>query len=155
MGIQVACRIIIPCKALCAVLRYRSRVAIFVMCIIGIVSITVCYSLELSAVIRSIGVCAEYLRADFRLCNITEVVIDQQVTKPVMGYGIQAILVVGIVVLYSLTVLKCLRNRCHGVGIGIVSVVGYIALFVSVRCQCALGIIINIRFGSPILVGSS
>ena len=75
------------------------------MCIIGIVSITVCYSLELSAVIRSIGVCAEYLRADFRLCNITEVVIDQQVTKPVMGYGIQAILVVGIVVvLYSLTV---------------------------------------------------
>lgn len=35
MGIQVACRIIIPCKALCAVLRYRSRVAIFVMCIIG------------------------------------------------------------------------------------------------------------------------
>ena len=104
MGIQVSCRIIIPCKALRAVLRYRSRVAIFVMCIIGIVSITVCYSLELSAVIRSIGVCAEHLRADLRLCNIAEVVIDKRVIETVMGYRIQAILVVGIVVLYSLTV---------------------------------------------------
>ena len=78
MGIQVACRIIIPCKVLRAVLRYRSHVAVFVICVINIISVTVCYSLELSAVIRSIGVCAEYLRADFRLCNIAEVVIDKE-----------------------------------------------------------------------------
>ena len=104
MGIHVARRIIVPCKVLRAVLRYRSHVAVFVICVINIISVTVCYSLELSAVIRSIGVCAEYLRADFRLCNIAEVVIDKRVIETVMGYRIQAILVVGIVVLYSLTV---------------------------------------------------
>lgn len=104
MGIQVSCRIIIPCKVLRAVLRYRSHVAVFIICVIGIISIAICYTFEIPVVVCAISICAKHLRTDLRLRNIAEVIIDKRVIETVMGYRIQEILVVGIVVLYSLTV---------------------------------------------------